>query len=380
VADLIAEHSNGQLDVLVVSHRHKDHLSGFAADAAAGVIEGLSPKLVVRPWTEDPAAPADAPGSALGEGSRKFLQGIQAGQGLAAALAGAIPNQSRGLLGGLRGFALDQLRNREAVERLDRWAADGAGSYVHYGSRSGIEDLIPGLRVGVLGPPALEQWPEIARQGAEDPEYWMLYRRVVDEGAFKELAAAARAVERERAAPGDIGPERWLIQRMRRQQVGSLLRIVRILDDVLNNTSLILLFEVGGKRILFPGDAQIENWNFALKNAPEAEQLRDELARVDLYKVGHHGSRNATPRTLFGLWMEGAARERPMVGLMSTLSGVHGETDATRVPRATLVAALEERMSLFSTEALPAEERYAQFEADLTGDEPFHQVKPATLS
>jgi hypothetical protein len=377
VAHLIAEHSNGQLDVLVVSHRHKDHLSGFSADAAAAVIDGLSPRLVLRSWTEDPTAPADAPGpSALGERSRQFLRGIQGGQGLAAALVGAIPERSRGLLGGLRGFALDQLANQEALQRLDGWAANGAGRYLHAGSPSGIEELIPGLRVRVLGPPTLEQWPEIARQRAEDPEYWMLYRRVVDEGAFEELAAATQAVERERAVPGDVGPERWLIQRMRRQELGSLLRIVRILDDVLNNTSLILVFEVGDKRMLFPGDAQIENWNFALKNAPDAEELREALARVDLYKVGHHGSRNATPRTLFGLWTEGDARERPMVGLLSTLSGVHGETEATRVPRATLVAALEERMSLLSTEGLPPDEPFAQYQADLSSDAPFRQVRP----
>ena len=30
VATLIAQHTDGRLDVLVVTHRHKDHLFGFA--------------------------------------------------------------------------------------------------------------------------------------------------------------------------------------------------------------------------------------------------------------------------------------------------------------------------------------------------------------
>ena len=34
VAKLIAEHTHGQLDIVVVTHRHKDHLSGFGDDTA----------------------------------------------------------------------------------------------------------------------------------------------------------------------------------------------------------------------------------------------------------------------------------------------------------------------------------------------------------
>lgn len=375
VARLVEDHSGGHLDAMVVSHRHKDHLSGFAVDAAAGIIEGLQPRLVVRAWTEDPEAAEDSRGpGGLADGSRRFVRSLVAGQAFAAGLAKAVPAKSGGLLRGLRSIALDQLANEEAVHRLDGWAKDGRARYLHYGSPSGLEEIIPGIRVRVLGPPTLEQWPEIARQRTEDPEFWTLHGGAVDGGAFEELARATLEVEREGGAPVAIGPERWLIERMRRQELGSLLRIVRILDDVLNNTSLILLFEVGGKRMLFPGDAQIENWNYALKGAPDTEDVLQDLRQVDLYKVGHHGSRNATPRTLFGLWTETGSRDRAMTALMSTLSGVHGETEATRVPRATLVSALQERMDLASTEALPEGEPYVQIEADLSNGGPFRRV------
>jgi hypothetical protein len=98
------------------------------------------------------------------------------------------------------------------------------------------------------------------------------------------------------------------------QQLNSLLRIARKMDDVLNNTSVILLFEAEGPMgttwILFPGGAQIENWEYALKVADDKDESLARLAHLDLYKVGHHGSGNDA-HTLFDLSRppeEGVAR------------------------------------------------------------------------
>ena len=57
---------------------------------------------------------------------------------------------------------------------------------------------------------------------------------------------------------------RWFRHRMRNMRAELMLSIVTILDRQMNNTSLILLFEANGKKLLFPGDAQIENWSYAL--------------------------------------------------------------------------------------------------------------------
>ena len=121
----------------------------------------------------------------------------------------------------------------------------------------------------------------------------------------------------------------------------SVTRLVRKLDDALNNTSLVLLLEVGGLSMLFPGDAQIENWQFTLDRLADEPELKKKLAGIDLYKVGHHGSRNATPRSLHALWVDRPDTLPPLTALMSTRPDVHGETEATAVPRATLVTALE---------------------------------------
>jgi hypothetical protein len=64
------------------------------------------------------------------------------------------------------------------------------------------------------------------------------------------------------------------------------------LDKAVNGTSLMLMFEFGDAFLLFPGDAQWGAWQAALADPTS----RDLLTKTTFYKVGHHGSHNATPR------------------------------------------------------------------------------------
>jgi hypothetical protein len=83
------------------------------------------------------------------------------------------------------------------------------------------------------------------------------------------------------------------------------------LDGDTNNTSLVLAFELvdSGKVLLFPGDAQVGNWlswhassmTWTVDGRSDGSPsitARDLLARTVVYKVGHHGSHNATLRDL----------------------------------------------------------------------------------
>jgi hypothetical protein len=71
-----------------------------------------------------------------------------------------------------------------------------------------------------------------------------------------------------------------------------------------NNTSLVLAFEWGppgsGSVLLFPGDAQVGNWlswrDQTYTSDGKTVTADDLLARTRIYKVGHHGSHNATAR------------------------------------------------------------------------------------
>ena len=380
VAARIGRDCGGKLDVIVVTHRHKDHLSGFGHAEAGAAIAGLRPDLVVRPWTEDPRLGADATGP-LGAQSLHFAKGLAAAQSLAASLAAAVPADVRGLRSNLRRLALDELANQAAIARLDALAEAARGTYVFAGSPTGIEDVIPGVHVSALGPPTLEQDPRIGRAAATNPEFWMLYQSLIETG----LPAAALS----EAAPDDDddeplaipastdvppGPARWLAERLRGDQIHSLFRVVRGVDAALNNTSLILLVESGRKRMLFPGDAQIENWRFTLDRLAEDRGLRERLSRVDLYKVGHHGSRNATPRSLFALWTTNRTAARPMTGLLSTRAGVHGSSEATAVPRSTLLSALRERMTLLSTDDDESPPEVVEVATPLRSARPFRIV------
>jgi beta-lactamase superfamily II metal-dependent hydrolase len=386
LARRVGEDCGGKLDVVVVTHRHKDHLSGFANDQAAAIVEGLAPGLVVRPWTEDPKLPATATGP-LGERSRQLLAGLAKGQEFANELALAFDARARGLPAHVRQLAEDQLKNAEAVERLERWATEHDGEYLHAGTASRIEEVVPGVSAEVLGPPTVDQFPDVVNARARDPEYWMLYQGLVTSGLLgvgdgdgaedeedqdDEWPVSRAALDQVPALDVPAGPARWLAERLQRQQVHSLQRIVRSLDDALNNTSLILLLTVGNRRLLFPGDAQIENWRFTLDRLAKDRKLKNRLQSVDLYKVGHHGSRNASPRSLLKLWGD----DKGLVSLMSTSPGVHGKSEETAVPRATLVAALDKATHLFSTEELGPTESVV-VEADTAGKEGFIRTGPS---
>jgi beta-lactamase superfamily II metal-dependent hydrolase len=73
------------------------------------------------------------------------------------------------------------------------------------------------------------------------------------------------------------------------------------LDSDTNNTSLALAFEQkDGSVFLFPGDAQVGNWlswrnqQYVDEKGKATVTMQDLFSRTVLYKVGHHGSHNAT--------------------------------------------------------------------------------------
>ena len=70
---------------------------------------------------------------------------------------------------------------------------------------------------------------------------------------------------------------------------------------------------------------------------------------MDVYKVGHHGSLNATPKQLLweGFRKRGAGNGPKLATLLSTLPNKH-----PGVPRPTLVEALNSETELHDTTAL----------------------------
>lgn len=390
VAARIKEDCGGSLNAVVATHRHKDHISGFATRKGGGpgaVIASCKPKVVLQPWTEDPRAASDARVPTHYGKSKGFVQGLASMQGLAetvARSARSLPNLSKSMQSHLAFLGENNISNRSAVENLIRMGKKSKGRFLYFGCEKDMDlsrDMdLEGVDIRVLGPPTLEQTTAIRKQRSRDnDEFWHLraaatsfWDHRVDQRPFWQfqnsaLQAVAGGKGGKKGASvlfprADVWSHtpawsRWFVERLERESADSLLQIVRTLDDAMNNTSVILLVKVGSMKLLFPGDAQVENWGYALGQA----KVRRLLGGTNVYKVGHHGSLNATPKTLWSLF-ENRGSERKagrLHTLNSTMGGKHGSTSKrTEVPRRTLVHALKDESHYLTTQSIKSKKTF----------------------
>jgi hypothetical protein len=364
VAQDIEKVCGGKLDVLVATHRHRDHISGFGTDVPTGkIITDLSPDHVIQPWTEDPRAIAAAlaPTASIYTAGKPdpqkmtahFLGALQDMHAVAAAINQFAADEA---LAGkqtrdqLQFIADDNMESPSAVKNLQAMGQRSQAHYVNAGMRLGI---LPGVQCTVLGPPTLRQSAAIRKERGRDPANFWQFRSfwgsqsLALRQALAGVPVTARAKRARNAGlPANV---RWFANQSRQIRVTQLLSLVRDLDTVMSNTSVILLLEVGRRKILLPGDAQLENWSYALSQ-PEWRHL---LADVDLYKVGHHGSLHATPKSLWALFRNkgGPSRKDRLTTLCSTRAGKYGSVaSGTEVPRRVLVRELERDSNFTSSE------------------------------
>ena len=340
IAQDIRRQCGGKLHAVIATHRHKDHISGFApkgnGSGAGDVIASCVPDVVIQPWTEAPDAPADSDGA--------FMHTLESMQKVSISMLRRASQRSpwsTAINRQIQFLGEENLPNRAAMGNLRSMGRKNV--YTSFGCASGLEELLPGVRTYVLGPPTVRQHEAIRKQRARDEsEFWHL-QAAAEVYAGRPLFPAAKTWPAKNAPPHT----RWFLRRMQAIAGEQSLGIARMLDRVLNNTSLILLFESGSRKLLFPGDAQIENWSYALSK-PWVRQL---LRSVDLYKVGHHGSLNATPRSLWDLFEKRSTKT--LQTIVSTMAGKHGDArSGTEVPRQKLVEALQAESCYFSTQSL----------------------------
>lgn len=346
VVDKLLNDCNNKIDALIITHRHKDHLSAFNDKSLGKRLEALNPEIVIQPWTEHPKTSTqaiEAP-DVFTKNAVKHIHTLNSLQQLALLITNnpdrIISSAGPIITKQIKNLAAISVPNKVAVNRLEKIGKKHA--YVYAGSKTGLEKLLPGVKIMVLGPPTLKQTPDIKKQKSwDEDEFWKLYNRLTI-NTSKNLTtikgSSALFPDAETVAVSKLPSfNKWLIKKLDIIQLQNLKQLVRIMDNALNNTSVVLLFTIGNKALLFPGDAQHENWSYALSN----QKIKDELKNVTLYKVGHHGSTNATPKTMWNI----ISKKNPLTTLLSTKAGKH-----SGVPQKTLVEVLDNKSTLINTQ------------------------------
>ncbi len=345
IVDHIGEATNHRLDLVIITHEHQDHVNGIwkKNDPYFGGFEIEEAWLA---WTE---SPTDELAKELRKRHKDQLLGlVEARQKLALAVGDDDPAVGRvdsflslELGGGRDAFNLNVMRaaakdprkskNKQGLKLIKDKASEHSG--VRYLSPGGAPRPVPataGVRAFVLGPPRSEDllkdedpvgaegFPghgqgshglSFAAAAKTDPAaratpFSNRYRVPADE-AF----GSDDAFFRHRYGEGDDGHDDgdkieaaanapW--RRIDREWLFAAEGLALKLNRGVNNSSLVLAFElpVSKKILLFVGDAQRGNWiswdDQTWDDDGREVTARDILARTVLYKVGHHGSHNAT--------------------------------------------------------------------------------------
>lgn len=282
VSDVAGDGGVARIDLVIATHRHQDHVSGFDNKAW----QDVEVTEVWMPWTEDPTDPA----------ARRIRERQSAvARSLCLALQAAGSTETDPAMA----LAKNSLTNAKAMETLHRgFAGNPKRRFLpnkEPGTNSFVPDPLPGVNVHAMGPSRDES---VIRD--MDPPAGVGYLRLID----------GQTGEGDNPGPfrggWEIAPEQFLatgefshleltkehISRINKLSDTDHFAIAAALEKAVNGTSLMLAFEVGDALLLFPGDAQWGTWNAVLQN----ERWRDTVARTTFYKIGHHGSHNATPR------------------------------------------------------------------------------------
>ena len=340
VAEHIRRDCQGHLNLLVATHEHWDHISGFVQ--AKRTFDTIEIDKIWMAWTEDPI---DRQAIALRRQRSERITKLAAATERWAASLAVVPRADP-LVAGRAVTAVDATRSildffgpdealaakgdktREAMNYLRTHPTPK--NYLEPGEILPIPKLTD-VRAYVLGPPRDETRIKKDLPSSRTPETYSEPMRISQGHAF--LAAAVPAatlrdgddlyqpfekfyrIPSEEAAGDPFfssrygfakgsasdGPDRapaW--RRIDDDWLAMASELALQLDSDTNNTSLVLAFELGaeGDVLLFAADAQVGNWLSWRDVTFDRSGVKsdDLLKRTIFYKVGHHASHNATLR------------------------------------------------------------------------------------
>lgn len=342
--DQLAKDTGGRLALVIMTHRHADHISGFGTGKDA--FSKFTVERVWMSWFENPKSPAAAKFQATLTALAANLQLTLAARSdprdaeyiaMANNITGDMSATGAAGAGGGNAAALATLHGG--------FANKAPVDYYQAGDTPALPDSLikAGLTAQILGPPIDPQL--VAQMDGKGHQYLAAN---ADDGTppnrfhrvFRTGAKAYPAEAFELFGVDEIQ------RRVAAVQPDLLAAKAAQADNTINNQSLVVLFGFGGKTMLFSGDAQWGNWeNFlfggALGSAGHtalSSASKTILGKIDFYKVGHHGSTNATPIDALNAMRDGC------VAMCSTQPGAYGSTaNNSEVPRVPLLAALDKK-------------------------------------
>ncbi|MCL4395423.1 MAG: MBL fold metallo-hydrolase [Chloroflexi bacterium] len=311
VAEDIKKATGGRLDVLVATHEHWDHVSGFQSAESAAVFKTLEIQELWLAWTENPD---DEDAKKLKARFGKTRDALRAALALANPLSVAHITNVLDFFGAAGTPA--------AMASVRALLKQGEPTYLEpepTGRPLTLKD-VPGVRIYVLGPPRDAEWiKQIRPKGGDAYKTFLLSARGGAEAPSatdqEQLAASSPFDDRlcipSAEAEQDAffkshyygnSDEAW--RRIDDDWLNASGELALALDSYTNNTSLVLAIELvkSGKVLVFAADAQVGNWKswgalkWTVKDGGEGRLIgiEDLLKRTVLYKVGHHGSINAS--------------------------------------------------------------------------------------
>ena len=316
----ITETTKG-LDVLAVTHEHWDHVSGFVQ--AKDEFENLPIGETWLAWTEKPN---DDLAESLGKERKKAKRTVRAAikrlrlSGAPATLAAVQTLSDLSQFFGARGS--------NSTEAIMAWLRDSARGRIRW-LQPGDDPLsipgVDGIRVFVLGPPRDPKLLRRSDPSKRTPEVYQLAGGMdlgftlalvneegVDSGRpFDPMFETAEDEAKRDSEFKSFYDEHYFSvgdwRHIELDWLHTAEQLALKLDSDTNNTSLVLAIELieSGRVLLFTGDAQVGNWlsweseacswNVKDRNGEITKIKSGELlTRTVFYKVGHHGSHNAT--------------------------------------------------------------------------------------
>ena len=364
--------TGGHLSLVIMTHRHADHIAGFSK---APRFKDFTASMVWMPyWEQFNDQKKDS--------AHNLLVDIQE-------LAANLAIQFRGREDGDAKEALAQLGNATGIEDFNAAATDkkkrggnaGAldllknqlgsdGENVRYyaaGDKAELPKELKELKATILGPPPEKAKAFLALMDLKKGVGQYLDSMTDGDDGPSAIQPFANewVVGADRYPQQDTIDYAAIMERVNNSQPDMLVTASSKIENFLNNQSLVVLFEFDEKRLLFAGDAQGGNWEYwlykteaPLKDPTDAGEIieasKELLQTIDFYKVGHHGSTNATPIPAIEAAMARPGTHKGFVSMCSTEKGVYGNPDKqTEVPRNLLMDELHKGSCLVRSDSIP---------------------------